>query len=129
MSVAHGKWRPGARKTHCKRGHEFTPENTRYSPEGWKSCKACDRIRYENAQTPRTVTCPDCGYTREIKRGDRPDRVHDAGLCQRCAARRRGYENLAPQLVEATEGLRQWWLDNYSLDEIRSLAAGLGEAV
>lgn len=34
-----------ARKTHCKRGHEFTTENTRMRPNG-RSCKQCDRYRY-----------------------------------------------------------------------------------
>jgi WhiB family redox-sensing transcriptional regulator len=29
-----------AAKTHCKRGHEFTPENTRWS-NGHRSCRAC----------------------------------------------------------------------------------------
>ncbi|MCC6959441.1 MAG: HNH endonuclease [Dehalococcoidia bacterium] len=30
-------------KTHCARGHEFTPENTRIRPLG-RECKACDQI-------------------------------------------------------------------------------------
>lgn len=33
-----------ARKTHCKRGHEFTPENTRRK-NGGRECRECDRIR------------------------------------------------------------------------------------
>lgn len=37
-----------ARKTHCKNGHEFTPENTRVThPKGpgrvHRACRACDR--------------------------------------------------------------------------------------
>ena len=32
------------RKTHCKHGHEFTPENTRLRPKG-RECRACDAIR------------------------------------------------------------------------------------
>ena len=31
------------RKTHCKHGHEFTPENTYTSAEGTRSCRACRR--------------------------------------------------------------------------------------
>lgn len=35
-----------ARKTHCLRGHEFTPENTYLLPNGaGRSCKACIPIR------------------------------------------------------------------------------------
>lgn len=32
-----------ARQTHCKRGHEFTPENTYITPQGWRQCRACHR--------------------------------------------------------------------------------------
>lgn len=30
-------------KTHCSNGHEFTPENTRLTKEGWRNCRACAR--------------------------------------------------------------------------------------
>ena len=30
-----------AAKTHCKRGHEFTPENTHITTQGSRSCKTC----------------------------------------------------------------------------------------
>jgi hypothetical protein len=33
-----------AEKTHCIRGHEFTPENT-YIQQGWRQCKTCRLIR------------------------------------------------------------------------------------
>jgi hypothetical protein len=35
-----------ARQTHCKRGHEFTPENTRVSKTrpGSRSCRTCRRL-------------------------------------------------------------------------------------
>lgn len=33
-----------ARQTHCKRGHEFTPENT-YVYRRMRTCRACDRLR------------------------------------------------------------------------------------
>lgn len=32
---------PQGRKTHCKRGHEFTPENTYIKKHGWRQCRAC----------------------------------------------------------------------------------------
>jgi hypothetical protein len=32
-------------KTHCKQGHEFTPENTYVNPNrpGWRNCRQCQR--------------------------------------------------------------------------------------
>ena len=35
-----------ARKTHCKRGHEFTPENTIDHPRG-RNCRECGRLMKE----------------------------------------------------------------------------------
>lgn len=32
-----------SRQTHCKRNHEFTPENTRISPKGKRECRTCGR--------------------------------------------------------------------------------------
>jgi len=34
-----------ARKTHCERGHEYTPENTYVTPAGCRCCRTCRRIR------------------------------------------------------------------------------------
>lgn len=40
-SVAHGV-HPNARKTHCRNGHAYTPDNTYYSgPKAWRKCKIC----------------------------------------------------------------------------------------
>lgn len=33
-----------SRKTHCNRGHEFTPENTRIYQGNQRRCKACEPI-------------------------------------------------------------------------------------
>jgi len=33
-----------AAKTHCLRGHEFTPSNTRLTPAGYRVCRECKRI-------------------------------------------------------------------------------------
>ncbi len=32
-----------AARTHCKHGHEFTPENTYVNKKGWRTCRACSR--------------------------------------------------------------------------------------
>ncbi len=34
-----------SRKTHCDEGHEFTPENTYVTPDGWRECRKCARER------------------------------------------------------------------------------------
>lgn len=31
--------------THCKRGHEYTPENTYVMPRGYRDCRTCIRRR------------------------------------------------------------------------------------
>lgn len=45
-----------ARKTHCKRGHEFTPENTIARPLG-RNCRACRRIRAAERRLERDLMC------------------------------------------------------------------------
>ena len=34
---------PQASKTHCKRGHHFSAENTYYAPDGQRRCRTCLR--------------------------------------------------------------------------------------
>ncbi|WP_405506891.1 NUMOD4 motif-containing HNH endonuclease [Streptomyces cyaneofuscatus] len=41
---AHGT-HANAAKTHCTRGHEYTPENTRFDNRGHRHCKMCNRLR------------------------------------------------------------------------------------
>ncbi len=41
-----------AKQTHCKHGHEFTPENTRYDAKGSRCCRACAR-EWASADTLR----------------------------------------------------------------------------
>lgn len=45
--VENAKRQRSAMRTHCKSGHEFTPENTLPRPagEGQRECRACGRIR------------------------------------------------------------------------------------
>ncbi len=56
-----------AHKTHCIRGHEFTPENTRYTNLGKRVCVTCNREwmrqryarwRAANPMTPKSPYCP-----------------------------------------------------------------------
>lgn len=50
VNVARGNWPSAVNKrlTHCKRGHEFTPENTRISKHGSRQCRACARERWHD---------------------------------------------------------------------------------
>lgn len=38
---------PRKLKTHCKRGHEYTPENTVINKRGNRHCKQCAKLKYE----------------------------------------------------------------------------------
>lgn len=31
--------------THCPLGHRYDAPNTRLTPRGWRTCRACNRIR------------------------------------------------------------------------------------
>ena len=44
INVARGIGNPNQYKTHCKRGHAFTPENT-YTFRRMRHCRACNRTR------------------------------------------------------------------------------------
>lgn len=37
-------------KTHCKYGHEFSPENTYLTMEGSRACRACGRARKQRGK-------------------------------------------------------------------------------
>ena len=39
--------------THCKHGHEFTPENTYTREEGWRQCRACNREAVKRSKQRR----------------------------------------------------------------------------
>lgn len=54
-----------ASKTHCKRGHEFSPENIYVAPSGSRKCKICERAKqriYEGWPLDMAYSAPK-GYT------------------------------------------------------------------
>lgn len=59
-----------ARKTHCKHGHEFTPENTYIFPStGTRACRECQRRWTRKANAKRKsnpVTCTICGSVVQV---------------------------------------------------------------
>lgn len=48
-------------QTHCKRGHEFTPENTYVYGDGWRMCRTCTRIRHAEARAKARQEAPTVG--------------------------------------------------------------------
>jgi hypothetical protein len=51
-SVRHGTHSMASR-THCPRGHEYTPENTRIKTSGSRSCRACDGVYRDSHRAER----------------------------------------------------------------------------
>jgi hypothetical protein len=45
--------RPKRRRTHCRHGHELTPDNTYIRPDGDRDCRECRRLRSSGWRTPR----------------------------------------------------------------------------
>ena len=61
-------------QTHCKHGHEFTPENTYVKPNGHRFCKECKRTRdRDRSLWARCSTCGGADF--------------DGDECVRCLAR------------------------------------------
>jgi hypothetical protein len=53
VTPAENQRRRSERQTHCKRGHEFTDENTRVGPNGFRKCRACTREYARAARAAR----------------------------------------------------------------------------
>lgn len=45
---AKGRTRKASNKTHCKRGHEFTIDNTYINTSGSKVCRSCNKLTIKN---------------------------------------------------------------------------------
>lgn len=117
-------WVRGRKKQDkCQRGHAFTEANTYLDTNGVRNCRECRRlrdagkVRTTQQPFPTVWACPECGTTRKVsvRQMSRYFAGETAGLCVECRE--------VPTVV--TDELREWWLERYSLDEIRRLAQGL----
>lgn len=54
-SVSAANKRRGATVTHCPRGHEYTPENTKISVKGWRSCRTCNAASERKRRSKLTI--------------------------------------------------------------------------
>jgi hypothetical protein len=48
--------RAGATNMRCKRGHEFTPENTYTRANGYRHCRTCERARWRRWAALKATT-------------------------------------------------------------------------
>jgi hypothetical protein len=78
------------KKTHCIRGHEFTPENTYIDLNGWRYCRICVRARGaghrernpEKMQTKRRKSQDGLRYGRDYDRD--VQLAAQGGACEIC---------------------------------------------
>lgn len=74
--------------THCPRGHEYTPENTRLNPAtGGRTCRACAREK------------------RREQRGTRPEQYQEARALKHEAIRKMRAEGSTQQAIADTLGV------------------------
>lgn len=93
-SIDHGT-HSQARKTRCKHGHEFTPENTYHRRGGGRMCKTCVRMRKKRYRSPgyRKVANSHCVRGHEYTEENTYRRKGGGRMCRTCMAnsRRRRY--------------------------------------
>ena len=80
-----------ARKTHCLRGHEFTPENT-MAIKGGRACRACDLEKVKRFQKKPGIRERLTEYSREYRKN--PANKERLAAYQRLWRSRRKAENM-----------------------------------
>ena len=76
-------------RTHCKRGHEYTDENTYIEREGWRRCKSCQALSQKEYHERKRVAKTHCKRGHEFT--DENTYVTRAGsrVCRKCGALRK----------------------------------------
>jgi hypothetical protein len=84
-------WKHPNPKTHCKHGHEFTPENTRINANGSRACRTCHRLTVMRHRGGPVVhesrPCEVCGTVFQPTKHARAK--YCSGACKVAAYRRR----------------------------------------
>ncbi len=113
-------------RTHCKRGHEYTPENSRYR-DGRKSCKVCANARRRDLRRKaaqnrppnpirRTKRCTKCLLEKTVEMFSmcktwRQSRCKACLAAQKRAKRRdrSGEKRLADSVARTIQNRRLYW--------------------
>ena len=85
-----------AAKTHCKNGHEFTPENTKVYGPGWRKCRRC--AADQMARKSRAKTREACKNGHPWVEGGFKESASGSRLCFACrpTACKKGHDQNLP---------------------------------
>ena len=89
-------------RSHCKRGHEFTPENTKVWPRGVRVCVTCYRVKLDQQNARRRT-------------GPAAKKVDGAARLARWAELGKTYEAIAVLAAEfemSEKSMKQWLVTN-----------------
>jgi hypothetical protein len=93
-----------AKKTHCKHGHEFTPENTGTQGNGGRFCRTCSREGHNRRKRENNTHCRTCGYMFDAvdSRGHR--------FCSKCRSEQvSAQQRRRPKSTQCKEGHPLVW--------------------
>ena len=70
LEVDNAAHRAEHRKTHCVHGHEYTPENTYYHPQGARRCRECHRNESRERAAALRLLRSELEHDLEVFEGD-----------------------------------------------------------